>query len=198
MSIRATTILPTAHGEFKVNYHNFDFGSGVSFSVGDLTQENTLVRLHSSCLFTESFHSKLCDCELQLSTSLQLIANENQGVVVYTYEEGRGVGLENKIRALEVERTEGLDTVDAYKKLGFKPDPRDYKVAVSILKDLQVGNKIRLITNNPRKQKGVEEGGFEVSELVALTYPMTERLRKYLRVKKDKLGHRISPSLLEK
>ena len=198
MTITASTILRTEYGEFKVNYHTFDNNEYcVSLSVGDLSQPNCLVRIQSSCLFSESFHTIDCDCNLQLEASMKKIAEEGRGVIIYSYEEGRGVGLENKIKALEIERTEHVDTAEAFKELHFELDPRQYEFAVKALKQLDVNNKIVLITNNPHKTTHVKEAGYEISDVLHLTYPLNEERRKYLKMKKNKLGHEIEDNLVD-
>lgn len=197
MSITTSTIITTDYGEFTVSYHKFKEGSCVSLSIGDLSEENTLVRLQSSCVFSESFHTFDCDCSLQLSKALDLISKVKKGVLVYRYEEGRGIGLENKIRSLYLERTDKIDTVDAFKKLGFELDPRDYKLAIKALVDLKVNKKIKVITNNPNKIKRLEDAGYEIVKRIVLQYPTTRQLRNYLKMKKNRMGHKISEDMLE-
>lgn len=191
MAISRSTQLSTDFGDFKVNYHTFESGYCMSLIKGDVAVPNTLVRFHSSCIFSESFHSIDCDCNLQLSKSMELISKEGRGVIVYTYEEGRGVGLENKIMAMEVERTENVDTVIAFEKLNFDIDGRRYDIAIQALRDLNVDRNIRLISNNPRKRTSLVQGGFNVIENVKLEYELNDIQRKYLEVKKNKLGHNL-------
>jgi len=194
MAIISTTILPTHFGDMTVRYHqfriNYDFEACISISNGDITEENTIVRMHSSCLFSEALGSESCDCSLQLSTSMELIAKEG-GVIVYLYQEGRGMGLANKIKSMELERTEHIDTAEAFKKLHFELDPRNYSVAIAALKELGVNKNIRLISNNPRKRTQLQEGGFCVVENVKLSYPINNVVRGYLKAKKEKLGHEL-------
>lgn len=188
MAIVSSTVIQTNYGEFKVIYHKFQNETCVSHSVGNLSLPNPFVRLHSSCLFSESFQTIDCDCSLQLTKSLELIG-KNIGVIIYQFQEGRGVGLADKIRAMEVERTHGIDTVEAFQKLHFELDARDYSVAIQALKALRVNHQIKLITNNFRKREQLEKAGFVVTEKVTLSYPVSKLIKKYLQVKKEKLGH---------
>jgi 3,4-dihydroxy 2-butanone 4-phosphate synthase/GTP cyclohydrolase II len=126
---------------------------------------------------------------------MEIIGREKRGVIVYMYQEGRGMGLANKIRAMELERVKDIDTVEAYTELHFDLDTRSYEVAIAALKDLGINKHIRLITNDPRKRKQLEEGGFHVSKAVALKYPVNDTIRKYLLVKEKKLGHNIDKEL---
>ena len=189
--IRSSTILNTLYGDFKVSYHEINNDFCVSLSCGNIEDSGTIVRLHSSCLFSEALHSIDCDCDLQLSKAMEIIAKEGQGVIIYLYQEGRGLGLANKITAMEVQRTQHCDTADAFNSLHFDLDPRRYDVAVKSLLELNVNKHIRLITNNPRKRKQLEEGGFIIDGKVGIRYPMNKIVREYLRSKKDKLGHEI-------
>lgn len=190
--ITSSTVLQTKYGNFTISYHKEVINSHedccVSISSGRLSKKGCLVRIHSSCLFGESLNAIDCDCSLQLEKTMKLIGKE-EGVIIYLYQEGRGVGLENKIKAMEIERVENTDTVEAFKKLDFALDARDYKMAILALKDLRVNSKIRLITNNPRKKAQLEKNGFMVTELVKLQYPVNSLVSKYLQVKKNKLGH---------
>ena len=151
---------------------------------------NVLVRVHSKCLTGDVFHSMRCDCGPQLDAALQRIALEGRGVLLYLHQEGRGIGLANKIRAYELQ-DQGLDTVEANERLGFKPDQRDYGIGAQILRDLGV-RTMRLLTNNPRKFVGLEGYGLSVAESLPLEVgPATEFTRRYLKTKKDKLGHTL-------
>lgn len=196
MSITASTLLPTRNGLFKVNYHNIDGDHCVSFVMGDITKSNPLVRFQSSCLFSESFHSTDCDCSLQLDESLKLIGKEKRGVVIYTYEEGRGIGLENKIKSLEIQRTRMLDTVEAFEELHFDSDPREFKLHMHALNELNVNKEVRFISNNPKKRDKLSKHGYEIKENIQLVYPVNELIKKYLRVVKNKLGHSINEKLI--
>lgn len=190
MAITASTKLQTKSGQFNVNYHTIDDNFCVSFSMGNLSQSNIPVRIHSSCLFSESILSIDCDCSLQLKKSFEFISKHG-GIIVYLYQEGRGIGLENKIKAMELERTKNIDTAEAFKTLHFDLDPRNYNVAIQALKDLKVSKNIRLITNNPRKMKQLEDAGFTIVERVVLSYPKNKLIKNYLKVKKEKLGHKL-------
>jgi 3,4-dihydroxy 2-butanone 4-phosphate synthase/GTP cyclohydrolase II len=158
---------------------------------GDISDgQKVLVRVHSKCLTGDVFHSTRCDCGPQLDAALQKIANEGRGVLLYLHQEGRGIGLVNKIRAYALQDT-GLDTVEANEKLGFKPDQRDYGIGAQILRDLGV-RTMRLMTNNPRKFIGLEGYGLSVVESVPIEVtPTTDFTRRYMKTKKDKLGHTL-------
>jgi len=150
---------------------------------------NVLVRVHSRCLTGDVFHSARCDCGLQLDTAMRRIEAEGRGVLLYLNQEGRGIGLANKIRAYELQE-QGLDTVEANERLGFKADQRDYGIGVQILKDLGV-RTMRLMSNNPRKLVGLEGYGLSVAEWLPLEIPASEHTQRYLRTKKEKLGHKL-------
>ena len=189
----ATAPLPTEYGEFAIHvYEREDDGeTHVALVHGDLGDgRDVLVRLHSSCLTGDIFHSVKCDCGEQLQAALQRIAAEGRGVLVYLNQEGRGIGLANKIRAYALQ-AQGYDTVEANERLGFSADEREYGSGVEILRDLGV-HSVRLLSNNPKKLLGVESHGLRVSELLPLEVPASELSREYLRTKKTKLGHRLS------
>ena len=188
----AASKLPTEHGEFElVAFESVVNGEThlalVRGEIGD--GEDVLVRVHSRCLTGEVFHSSRCDCGLQLQTAMERIAAEGRGVLLYLNQEGRGIGLTNKIRAYQLQ-DQGLDTVEANERLGFKPDQRDYGIGAQILNDLGV-RSMRLLTNNPRKFVGLEGYGLSVSATIALEVPTTGLARTYLRTKKAKLGHTL-------
>ena len=185
--------LPTEHGEFEIfAYDNVvDDMTHVALVRGEIGDgRDVLVRVHSKCLTGDVFHSARCDCGAQLETALSKIAEEGRGVLLYLNQEGRGIGLANKIRAYELQ-DQGFDTVEANERLGFKPDQRDYGIGAQILTDLGV-KTMRLLTNNPRKFVGLQGYGLSVSEAVPLEIPPSESTRKYLKTKKDKLGHKLS------
>src|SRR5688500_6127017 len=189
----ASAELPTRHGAFRIfAYANqLDNETHVALVRGDIGDgKDVLVRVHSKCLTGDVFHSARCDCGAQLDTAMARIAEEGRGVLLYLNQEGRGIGLANKIRAYELQ-DQGLDTVEANERLGFKPDQRDYGIGAQVLSDLGV-KTMRLLTNNPRKFVGLQGYGLAVSEAVPLEIPANESTRKYLKTKKDKLGHNLS------
>ena len=158
---------------------------------GDIGEgKDVLVRVHSKCLTGDVFHSARCDCGQQLETAMKRIADEGRGVLLYLNQEGRGIGLANKIRAYELQ-DQGFDTVEANERLGFKADQRDYGIGAQILTDLGI-KTMRLLTNNPRKFVGLQGYGLAISDTVPLEIPASESTRKYLKTKKDKLGHKLS------
>jgi len=185
--------LPTEHGDFEIYaYDNVvDEMTHVALVRGEVGDgKDVLVRVHSKCLTGDVFHSARCDCGAQLDTAMARIAEEGRGVLLYLNQEGRGIGLANKIRAYELQ-DQGFDTVEANERLGFKPDQRDYGIGAQILTDLGV-KSMRLLTNNPRKFVGLQGYGLSISEAVPLEIPASESTRKYLKTKKDKLGHKLS------
>ena len=189
----ASAELPTEHGAFRILAYasQLDSETHVALVRGEIGDgKDVLVRVHSKCLTGDVFHSARCDCGAQLETAMARIAKEGRGVLLYLNQEGRGIGLANKIRAYELQ-DQGLDTVEANERLGFKPDQRDYGIGAQILSDLGV-KTMRLLTNNPRKFVGLQGYGLSVSEAVPLEIPASESTRKYLKTKKDKLGHRLS------
>lgn len=194
MAIISSTIITTNYGNVTVNYHqakiNFDFESCLSITSGNLTSRNCAVRIHSSCVFSESLGSIDCDCSLQLQKSLEFIAKKG-GVIIYLFQEGRGLGLINKIKSMETEQTEGIDTVEAFTRLHFALDPRSYTIAIKALRELGINKKIRLISNNPRKKMQLEEGGFTITKRIKFTYLQNKLVKAYLKVKKEKLGHEL-------
>ena len=186
--------LPTEYGHFQVVAFEspLDGETHIALVRGEIGDGlDVMVRVHSKCLTGDVFHSARCDCGKQLQAAMQRIAAEGRGVLLYLNQEGRGIGLANKIRAYELQ-DQGLDTVEANERLGFKPDQRDYGIGAQILGEVGV-RTMRLLTNNPRKFIGLQGYGLAVSESVPLEIvPATEFTRKYLKTKKDKLGHKLS------
>jgi 3,4-dihydroxy 2-butanone 4-phosphate synthase/GTP cyclohydrolase II len=154
-----------------------------------------LVRMHSECLTGDVFHSLRCDCGSQLLKAMAIIKEAGRGVIVYLRQEGRGIGLHNKVRAYELQ-DQGLDTVEANTALGFKADLRDYGIGAQILVDLGLRN-LRLLTNNPSKRAGLEGYGLQVVERVPLEVPANPENRKYLMTKRNKLGHLLTSADLD-
>ena len=189
----ATARLPTKYGTFQIHaFENLlDNQTHVALVQGDITDGlNVLVRVHSSCLTGDVLHSIRCDCGAQLDAAMQRIGAEGRGVLLYLNQEGRGIGLVGKLRAYGLQ-DEGFDTVEANERLGFKADQRDYGVGVQILRELGI-RSMRLLSNNPRKLVGIEGYGLSVSEWLPIEIPASDSTRRYLRTKKEKLGHKLS------
>ena len=189
----ATTKIPTPYGEFEVvAYENdVDDAEHVALIYGDVEgKDAVLVRMHSKCLTGDVFGSGRCDCGWQLQSAMRMIAEDGAGVVVYLDQEGRGIGLINKLKAYELQ-DRGRDTVEANEALGFAPDLRNYGIGAQILVDLGLSS-IRVLTNNPRKVVGLDGYGLEITERVPIEHKATDDNRSYLDVKRDKLGHLLS------
>jgi 3,4-dihydroxy 2-butanone 4-phosphate synthase/GTP cyclohydrolase II len=185
--------LPTDYGDFKVIVYESDINPQhhVALVKGEIEPDDKiLVRVHSECLTSDVFGSIRCDCGPQVRQAMRMIEKEGKGVVLYMRQEGRGIGLLNKIKAYSLQ-DDGFDTVEANEALGFKPDLRDYGIGAQILVDLGV-RKMRLLTNNPRKVKGLEGFGLQIVERVPIEIPPNDTNSGYLKVKKDKLGHLLS------
>ena len=184
--------LPTRYGGFRIHGYEsrLDRETHVALVCGDIGNgAGVLVRVHSKCLTGDTFHSARCDCGQQLETAMACIAAEGRGVLLYLNQEGRGIGLANKLRAYALQDG-GLDTVEANERLGFKADQRDYGIGAQILRDLGV-RSMRLLTNNPRKFVGLEGYGLSVESTVPLEVPVPPETRAYLRTKKRRMGHRL-------
>jgi 3,4-dihydroxy 2-butanone 4-phosphate synthase/GTP cyclohydrolase II len=182
--------LPTAYGDFKVIAYQsvLDGREHVALVKGDLKgKANVLVRMHSECMTGDVFASKRCDCGEQLIAAMKRIEEEGQGAIVYLRQEGRGIGLGNKLKAYHLQ-DEGMDTVEANEELGFKPDLRDYGIGAQILLDLEL-HSIRLLTNNPRKIVGLDGYDIEVTGREPILVEPGEHNERYLQTKRSKLGH---------
>ena len=184
------SLLPTKHGDFRAYgfKSSIDSDEHIALVMGEIKEdEPILVRVHSECVTGDAFGSLRCDCGEQVDLALQQIAIEGTGVFLYMRQEGRGVGLHNKLRAYALQDT-GMDTVEANQKIGFPPDLRDYGVGAQILVDLGV-RKAKLLTNNPRKIVGIDAYGLEIVERVPIVVPANDFNRRYLETKRDKMGH---------
>jgi 3,4-dihydroxy 2-butanone 4-phosphate synthase/GTP cyclohydrolase II len=188
----ASPELPTTHGDFRIYaYENeLDGKEHVALVMGDVSgDEPVLIRVHSECLTGDVFGSVRCDCGDQLEIALERIGEEGRGVLLYLRQEGRGIGLHNKLRAYELQ-DDGADTVEANEALGFKADQREYGIGAQMLTDLGV-KKLRMMTNNPRKFVGLSGYGLEIVERLPIEIPASDTTRRYLKTKKDKLGHHL-------
>lgn len=181
---------PTRHGIFQLLLYRtcVNEEDHIALVKGQpAQQESVLVRVHSQCLTGDVFGSDRCDCGLQVEAALREMEKEGHGVLVYMRQEGRGIGLSSKIHAYELQ-DRGMDTVEANHELGFSSDDRDYGAAAKILEDIGV-TRARLMTNNPRKVFGLEEHGIKIVERMPLVFPATAHNERYLKTKKEKLGH---------
>ncbi|MEA3485209.1 MAG: GTP cyclohydrolase II, partial [Candidatus Aerophobetes bacterium] len=191
------TCLPTRYGDFKLIAYRTLLENRVHLALvkGDVKgKENVLVRVHSQCLTGDVFKSLRCDCGEQLEAALHMIEEADCGVLLYLNQEGRGIGLLNKLRTYELQE-KGMDTVEANHKLGFKADLRDYGIGAQILADLGL-HRVRLLTNNPRKIVGLKGYGLEVSERVPLEVRPNKNNKKYLESKQKKLGHLLRTTMI--
>ena len=181
--------LPTDTGVWRMKLYRslVDGLEHVALTKGEVSEVPTMVRVHSECFTSEVLGSLRCDCREQLAAAMEMIEKEGKGVLLYIRQEGRGIGLANKLKSYQLQ-DQGLDTVEANEQLGFKPDLRDYGTGAQILKDLGL-HQIRLLTNNPRKIVGLEGHGLQVTERIQLELPAHRYNEKYLKAKRDKLGH---------
>lgn len=185
----AESNLPTKFGNFKISvYKNSDGLEHVVLKTGDL-KETVLTRIHSQCFTSDTLLSMRCDCREQLQKSMELIGKNGSGVVLYLNQEGRGIGLTNKIKAYSLQ-DEGLDTVEANLSLGLPVDARDYQVVAAILEDLEI-KSIKLLTNNPDKIEQLQKYGVVVSERVPIEIKSNPTNSFYLKTKKEKMGHQL-------
>jgi 3,4-dihydroxy 2-butanone 4-phosphate synthase/GTP cyclohydrolase II len=185
------TRLPTPYGEFRLRaYQNqLDDLTHLALLMGNPEgKDNVLVRVHSACLTGDALHSLRCDCGEQLEAAFRLIGSEGEGVIVYMQQEGRGIGLLNKMKAYHLQDSEGLDTVEANQRLGLAPDLRDYGIGAQILKELGL-RRIRLLTNNLTKVVGLGGFGLEVTERLPIEVEPNGHNERYLRTKQQKLNH---------
>lgn len=183
---------PSRFGHFRIfgfeGQYSADVEECVVLRMGDLSLGGPpLLRIHSQCLTGDVFHSLRCDCRLQLELSLNLIAEEGRGLIVYEHQEGRGIGLLNKLRAYELQ-DQGLDTVEANEHLGFEADLRDYRISADILRYFNV-KSVRLLSNNPAKIAALERAGITVAQRIPCIVAPHESTAVYLRTKKQKMGH---------
>src|ERR687895_83077 len=184
--------LPTEFGEFRVRAYSENGSAAPHLALiqGVVGGDGTpLVRIHSECITGEIFSSQRCDCGIQLEVALQMIALEGSGVLLYLRQEGRGIGLLNKLRAYNLQ-DDGLDTVDANLQLGFGADEREYGVAIAMLEDLGV-RTVRLLTNNPKKIRGLEGYGLSVTAQLPIVHAPNPHNEAYLRAKRERLGHSL-------
>ena len=192
----ASTRLPTMFGEFDLigfGRANVDKGQTENTLLlirGDLRNQAPLLRIHSQCLTGEVLGSLRCDCRGQLDLAMSAIADEGSGLVIYEYQEGRGIGLMAKLKAYALQ-DQGLDTIEANQALGFNTDCRDFSLAVAVLHELKI-RQVRLMTNNPQKVEALAKGGIEVIELIACEAPPSPYALSYLRTKKEKMGHSLT------
>ena len=187
-----TVRFPTEYGEFLLHLYQdkFERKQHIALTYGKLeTNEPILTRVHSECVTGDIFSSSRCDCGKQLEYAMKTVVENGSGVIVYLKQEGRGIGLKHKIKAYKLQ-DEGLDTVEANKKLGFPPDMRDYGTGAQILKDLNI-SRLRVMTNNPKKLIGLEGHGLKIDERVKINVSLNKENKKYLKTKVQKLGHII-------
>ncbi len=179
--------LPTEFGEFRIiAFDTSDDLHHAALIKGEI-KDDMLVRIHSECLTGDVFHSQRCDCRAQLEAAVKEIEKEGNGAIIYLRQEGRGIGLYNKIKAYELQE-QGKDTVEANVELGFHPDQRDYSIAGEIMKKMGIAS-VKLLTNNPEKIEAVEKCGIKVSKRVPIVVNSNTHNKKYLETKEEKMGH---------
>ncbi len=181
--------LPTKYGIFQIAVYSVEKHEQVVLTIGDVNKHPVLTRIHSECFTGDALGSRRCDCREQLEKSMEIIGKKGNGIIIYLNQEGRGIGLANKIRAYALQ-DQGLDTVDANISLGFAPDGRDYKIAAEILKDLGV-TQINLLTNNPEKINNLTKNGIIIAQHTPLEIPSNKFNSVYLSTKKVRLGHML-------
>jgi len=192
----ACTRLPTTFGVFdligfeRANMDKGETESALLLMLGDPKNRTPLLRIHSQCFTGEVLGSLRCDCRGQLELAMSAIADEGSGLVIYEYQEGRGIGLMEKLKAYALQ-DQGLDTIEANEALGFEADCRDFSLAVAILHDIGI-DRVRLMSNNPQKVAALSKGGIEVMELIACEAPPSPYALSYLRTKKKKMGHSLT------
>lgn len=194
ISVYAQAEVPLSHGKFlfTVFHNNQDDKEHIALTQGDLSHtqgESVFVRIHSECLTGEIFSSLKCDCKAQLESALTLIASEQKGMLIYLRQEGRGIGLGNKIKAYGLQN-QGLDTVKSNQALGFASDLREFEIAALILKHFKI-SKIRLHTNNPQKAQSMQQEGIEVTHIIPALSGVTDYNKDYLETKFHQLGHKL-------
>ncbi|MBS3116215.1 GTP cyclohydrolase II [Candidatus Woesearchaeota archaeon] len=190
---KATATLPTKFGVFSIIVYQMPDGKE-HLALLKKTHQKHLLRIHSECMTGDVFHSLKCDCQAQLTDALQRVGKEG-GVILYLRQEGRGIGLFNKIKAYALQE-KGMDTVEANLKLGFKDDERDFQIAAEILRDLNI-KEVKLLTNNIQKQKALEGFGIKVERVPQITPPSKHNYQ-YLKTKKEKMGHLIPQKIIKK
>lgn len=191
MAPTTTTSIQTIHGTFDVSYHEMDGQRFISLRCGNIHDGTPTVRLHSACLFGEAFHSLDCDCEQQLTYSLALLQREQGGVIVYALdEEGRGIGLANKIKSMELQRSANVDTLCSFEKLGFNADERDFQRCTAVLFELGVSKTITLISESPRKRDALVSAGFEIRKTISVPVSNLSAIAQQERnAKEERLGY---------
>jgi len=182
---------PSRFGHFRIYGFTNGTEEAVALKMGDLTGAPPLVRIHSQCLTGDVFHSLRCDCRAQFELAIESIAREGRGLLIYENQEGRGIGLLNKLRAYELQ-DQGADTVEANEQLGFEADLRGYELPGGILKYFGL-DAVRLMSNNPEKIEALEKAGVRVAERVPCLVAPVESTEDYLRTKREKLGHLLDP-----